>query len=246
MSLDFNIVIPARYASLRLPGKPLLDICGKPMIEWVYQAALQAKAASVVVATDDNRIADTVNGFGGLACLTDSAHQSGTDRILEVVQKLGWSEETLVVNLQGDEPLMPAANISQVAQNLASHDCAIATLHKKIDADTARDPNLVKLVHDEDGYALYFSRAPIPYDRAGAGVDYCGHIGLYAYRAGFIEIFSGLTPAPLELAESLEQLRALSHGYRIHSAVAHENPGPGIDTEADLERVRQIMQSVQA
>ena len=246
MNPDFSIVIPARYASVRLPGKPLLEICGKPMIEWVYRAAMQAGADTVVVATDDQRIADAVDGFGGVACLTDQAHRSGTDRILEVSQKLRWAEETLVVNLQGDEPLMPAANILQVARNLASHDCAMATLHKNIDAEAARDPNLVKLVHDHAGYALYFSRAPIPYDRAGSAVEYCGHIGIYAYRAGFIETFSGLEASWLETAESLEQLRALENGYRIHSETAKEAPGPGIDTEDDLERVRGIMQAMPA
>ena len=238
---DFVVVIPSRYASTRLPGKPLRDINGKPMIEWVYNAALKAEAAQVVVATDDQRIADAVDGFGGVACLTDSKHQSGTDRILEVAQKLGWGRDTLIVNLQGDEPLMPAENILQVAQNLAAHDCMMATLHKLIDAEAARDPNLVKLVHDVNGYALYFSRAPIPYDRSGDGVDYCGHIGIYAYRAGFIETFNGLEPSPLEMAESLEQLRALDNGFRIHSEIARADPGPGIDTGADLERVRKIM-----
>lgn len=241
MDLEFSIVIPARYASVRLPGKPLLDICGRPMIEWVYRAALRAEAAEVVVATDDQRIADAVRGFGGIACLTDSKHHSGTDRILEVTQKLGWGKDTLVVNLQGDEPLMPAGNILQVAQNLAAHDCEIATLHKAIDAEAAGDPNLVKLVHDCNGYALYFSRAPIPYDRSGTGVNYYGHIGIYAYRAGFIETFSRLAPNPLETAEALEQLRALGNGYRIHSDIARAIPGPGIDTEDDLERVRRIM-----
>ncbi len=246
MDTGFNIVIPARYASLRLPGKPLLDLCGRPMIEWVYRAASKAGPAEVVVATDDLRIVDVVNGFGGVACLTDSAHHSGTDRILEVAQILGWDEGTLIVNLQGDEPLMPAENIRQVAQNLAQRDCDMATLHKAIDAEAALDPNLVKLVHDINGYALYFSRAPIPYDRSGAGVQYCGHIGIYAYRVGFVETFSALEPSPLETAELLEQLRALSNGYRIHSDTARAVPGPGIDTEEDLERVRRIMAEDQA
>ena len=141
---------------------------------------------------------------------------------------------------------MPAANILQVAQNLAAHDCEMATLHKAIDAEAALDPNLVKLVHDSNGFALYFSRAPIPYDRSGAGASYCGHIGIYAYRVGFIETFSGLAPSPLETAESLEQLRALGNGYRIHSEIARAVPGPGIDTEEDLQRVRRIMQAEQA
>lgn len=246
MKPDFRIVIPARYASLRLPGKPLRDINGKPMIEWVYLAASQAEASEVVVATDDQRIADAVTGFGGSACLTDSEHRSGTDRILEVTQKLNWSNDTIVVNLQGDEPLMPAVNITQVAQNLASHDCAMTTLHKQIDADAAADPNLVKLVRDRNGKALYFSRAVIPFDRNGEADHYLGHIGIYAYRVGFIETFSGLPPCELELAESLEQLRALCNGYSIHSALAQASPGPGIDTEQDLARVTEIMASASA
>jgi 3-deoxy-manno-octulosonate cytidylyltransferase (CMP-KDO synthetase) len=237
---EFRVVIPARYASTRLPGKPLREIHGRPMIEWVYRAARSSRASEVVVATDDGRIADAVEAFGGSACLTDSAHHSGTDRILEVVEKLAWNADTIVVNLQGDEPLMPAANIDQVAANLASHDCQMATLYKHIDAEAARNPDQVKLVHDDAGMALYFSRSPIPYDRRG-GARYCGHIGIYAYRAGFIETFSGLPPGELELAESLEQLRALGSGYAIHCDLVRENPGPGIDTEADLAEVEALM-----
>ncbi len=237
---DFRIVIPARYASQRLPGKPLRLICGKPMIEWVYRAAGHSQACEVVVATDDTRIADAVESFGGRACLTDSAHRSGTDRILEATRKLGWDDDTVVVNLQGDEPLMPAANIDQVAANLLHHDCAMATLYKKIDAAAARDPNLVKLVHDAEGRALYFSRSPIPYDRGG-NAQYLGHIGIYAYRVGFIETFSALPQAALETTESLEQLRALANGYAIHCAAVRELPGPGIDTEEDLAEVERLM-----
>jgi len=241
MAPEFRIVIPARHASLRLPGKPLRDINGKPMIEWVYLAARQTEASAVVVATDDQRIADVVSSFGGSVCLTDAGHRSGSDRILEVTRKLGWSEDAIVVNLQGDEPLMPAVNISQVAQLLADHECDIATLHKPIDAEAARDPNLVKLVVDKHGKALYFSRSVIPFDRSGEADRYLGHIGIYAYRVGFLEVFSQLPPAELELAESLEQLRALANGYLIHSAFALANPGPGIDTEQDLVRVTEIM-----
>ena len=238
----FRIVIPARYASTRLPGKPLREIRGKPLIEWVCRAASRAGAEEVVVATDDQRIADAVEAFGGRACLTDSAHHSGTDRILEVTRKLAWDADTIVVNLQGDEPLMPAANIRQVAANLASRDCAMATLYRHIDAEAARDPNLVKLVHASDGKALYFSRSPIPYDRGGVA-QYLGHVGIYAYRAGFLETFSALPPGELERAESLEQLRALGNGYAIHCARARENPGPGIDTEEDLEKAERLLAS---
>ena len=246
MKAEFRIVIPARYASVRLPGKPLREMCGKPMIEWVYLAAMEAEATEVVVATDDRRIVDTVTAFGGSACLTDSAHRSGTDRILEVTQKLGWSEDSIVVNLQGDEPLMPATNIAQVAQNLASHDCAMTTLHKRIDSAAARDPDQVKLVRDRSGYALYFSRSVIPFARDGAVDEYLGHIGIYAYRVGFLETFSNLPPCELEIAESLEQLRALCNGYAIHSAEANASPGPGIDTDEDLLRATAIMESKRA
>ena len=241
MDFEFRIAIPARYASQRLPGKPLREINGKPMIEWVYAAAREAGPREIVVATDDARIADRVTAFGGVACMTDPAHQSGTDRILEVAQARGWAADDIVVNLQGDEPLMPAANLVQVAGLLARHDCEIATLHKSVSADAAQDPNLVKLVHDADGRALYFSRAPIPYHRAGPAPAYCGHIGIYAYRVGFLATFSALPPAALEVAESLEQLRALAHGYRVQTETAREAPGPGVDTEADLARVEALL-----
>lgn len=238
---DFRIVIPARYASQRLPGKPLREIHGRTMIEWVYRAAQQAGASEIVVATDDQRIVDRVEGFGGCACLTASTHRSGTDRILEVAHQLGWSEHSVIVNLQGDEPLMPAANLMQVAANLVTSGCDMATLHKLIDREQAQDPNQVKLVHDQRGHALYFSRSIIPFDRANSVADYFGHIGLYAYRVGFIETFSRLEPCELEMAESLEQLRALCNGCSIHCEIAREMPGPGIDTEADLARVQRLM-----
>lgn len=240
MDCEFRIVIPSRYAAERLPGKPLREIHGKPMIEWVYRAALAAGARDVIVATDDARIADAVAGFGGEACLTDSAHKSGTDRILEVVRRLNWDTDSIVVNLQGDEPLMPAANLVQVAANLAVRDCAMATLCKPVEAAAAADPNLVKVVRDSNDMALYFSRAAIPFKR-GAETRYFGHIGIYAYRVGFLETFNHLEPHELELAESLEQLRALGNGYSIHCAEACELPGPGVDTEADLRRVENLL-----
>ena len=244
MSIDFRIVIPARYASQRLPGKPLRDLCGKTMIEWVYRAAQESTAAEVIVATDDQRIVAAVAAFGGQACMTDASHPSGTDRILEVCQIRGWTDEDIVVNLQGDEPLMPAANMTQVAENLQAHACDITTLHKTIDAEHALDPNLVKLVHDENGRALYFSRSRIPYNRSGQVADYCGHIGIYAYRIGFLKTFSSLAPNQLEKAESLEQLRAITNGFSIHSEIAKALPGPGIDTEQDLAQVARIIGAV--
>lgn len=239
----FSIVIPARFASVRLPGKPLRDLGGKPMVEWVYRAAEKSQAQDVVVATDDARIFAAVQAFGGQACMTASSHRSGTDRILEVAQQLDWAAERIVVNLQGDEPMMPAENMTQVATNLQRQDCAMATLHEPIDARAAQDPNQVKLVHDAQGRALYFSRSPIPYARGEPPASYLGHIGIYAYRVGFIETFSSLAPCDLELGESLEQLRALCHGYSIHTAMARVLPGPGIDTEADLALVETLIQN---
>ena len=246
MALEFRIVIPARYAAQRLPGKPLREIDGRPMIEWVYRAALMAEPSEVVVATDDARIHDAVCAFGGNCCMTGAGHQSGSDRIVEVIEKNAWPEQTIIVNLQGDEPLMPAQNIRQVAQNLAASDCAMATLYKAVDAAAARDPNLVKLVRNNAGRALYFSRAAIPYDRNRREIEYLGHIGIYAYRAEFLKTFTRLEASALELAESLEQLRALDNGYSIHCAEAQALPGPGIDTEDDLERVREIMASAKS
>ena len=239
---EFRIVIPARYGSQRLPGKPLRRIHDRSMIEWVYRAAQQADAVEVVVATDDERIAGEVERFGGHACMTSDTHRSGTDRILEVARSLDWDDDCIVVNLQGDEPMMPAVNINQVAANLVSSGCSMATLHKEIDAAHAQNPNQVKLVHDHRGRALYFSRAPVPYDRGGNAAVWHGHIGLYAYRVGFIDTFSRLPPCELELTEALEQLRALYNGYSIHSEVARAIPGPGIDTEADLQRAEQLLQ----
>jgi len=238
---DFRIVIPARYASSRLPGKALRQMHGKTMIEWVYRAAQRAPASEIVVATDDQRIYDEVENFGGRACMTAASHRNGTDRILEATQLLGWSDDSIVVNLQGDEPLMPAVNLAQVAANLLASNCDMATLHKEIDATHAADPNLVKLVHDQRGRALYFSRAVIPYNHSKTVASYCGHIGLYAYRVGFIKTYSQLPASDLEIAESLEQLRAMYNGYSIHTETAREIPGPGIDTEADLHRAEQLM-----
>ncbi len=241
MTVEFRIVIPSRYASLRLPGKPLRSIHGKPMIEWVYRAAQQANATEIVVATDDQRIFDEVESFGGDACMTASSHRSGSDRILEVVKIRQRSRHSVVVNGQGDEPLMPAVNIAQFAENLVASDCSMATLHKVIDSTQAQDPNQVKLVHDRSGHTLYFSRSLIPYDRSGEVEQYFGHIGIYAYRVGFLDTFSQLAPCELEIAESLEQLRALCNGYAIHSEIARAAPGPGVDTEEDLARVEKLM-----
>lgn len=239
MNPSFKVVIPARYASTRLPGKPLRDMLGKPMIQWVYEAAQASEAEQVVVATDHLEIADTVSQFGGECCMTRDDHPSGTDRIVEVCETMAWGDDDVVVNLQGDEPLMPAQNLTQVARNLVQSNADMATLHKAIDAQQAANPNQVKLVCDQNGQCLYFSRSPIPYDRDSIGAGYCGHIGLYAYRVGFLKAYAEMEPCSIEKSEQLEQLRALYHGYCIHSELAFERPGSGVDTEQDLTEVTQ-------
>jgi 3-deoxy-manno-octulosonate cytidylyltransferase (CMP-KDO synthetase) len=250
--MAFTVVIPARYGSTRLPGKALLDIAGKPMVEHVYQRARESRAERVVVATDDERIVAAVESFGGEAVMTSAEHPSGTDRIEEVARRLGLPDDAQVVNVQGDEPLIPAAVIDQVADNLARHsDAGIATLCEPIDSiEDFLNPNIVKLVADRSGMALYFSRAPIPWDRDGfAGGAEQGavpanarrHLGIYAYRVALLRQFVGWPPAELERYESLEQLRALANGARIHVADAVAAVPPGVDTAADLEAVRALV-----
>ncbi len=244
----FRVVIPARYASTRLPGKPLRAIAGRPMILHVCARARESGAKQVVVATDDQRIHAAVVAGGFEALMTDPAHPSGTDRIVEVVERLAWEDDAIVVNLQGDEPAMPAALLSQVADTLETHPQAVmATLGAPLQraADLA-DPNVVKLVTDRAGHALYFSRAAIPWyrDHFASGMEslpdahvVMRHIGLYAYRVGFLKTYAGLPVSPLEQAESLEQLRVLWNGYRIAVRAASEEPGQGVDTPADLQRI---------
>ncbi|MCL7461636.1 3-deoxy-manno-octulosonate cytidylyltransferase [Pseudomonas sp. NW5] len=250
MSMDFVVVIPARYASTRLPGKPLQDIAGKPMIQHVWEQARQSSARRVVVATDDARIVAACQAFGAEVLLTRAEHNSGTDRLAEVATQLGLPPEAIVVNVQGDEPLIPPAIIDQVAANLAANPQAgIATLAEPIeDAAQLFNPNVVKVVSDTSGLALTFSRAPLPWardafatgrDRLPAGVPFRRHIGIYAYRAGFLHDFVAWGPCWLEDTECLEQLRALWHGVRIHVADALETPPAGVDTPEDLQRVRQ-------
>lgn len=243
------VVIPARYASTRLPGKALVDLGGKPMIERVYARARESSAERVIVATDDRRIADAVRAFGGEVCMTAAHHQSGTDRIAEVITSLAIEPDKIVVNLQGDEPLMPPTLISQVANTLRAHpQAAMATAcHAIRDRDRLMDPNLVKLVTDRNGFALYFSRAPIPWarDAMARGGDFqveaLGHIGIYAYRADFVSRYTAWPPCPLERIEALEQLRVLWNGERIVVCEADEAPMGGVDTPEDLERVRAIL-----
>ncbi|SIN83580.1 3-deoxy-manno-octulosonate cytidylyltransferase [Salinivibrio sp. ES.052] len=243
----FYVVIPARFGSSRLPGKPLADIAGKPMIQHVYERAQAAGASQVIVATDDKRIETAVRDFGGNVCLTRADHESGTERLAEVVEQYGFADDDIIVNVQGDEPLIPASVIGQVADNLSQHaDAPMATLAVAIDnREQVFNPNVVKVVTDQQGFALYFSRATIPWDRAHFEADtpeipqaLLRHIGIYGYRAGFISRYIHWTPSPLEKIESLEQLRVLWHGEKIHVAVAAETPPHGVDTQADLEAVR--------
>lgn len=267
--LQFKVVIPARFASTRLPGKPLLDIGGKPMVIRVAEQAAQSCASQIIIATDHLPIIEVANKNKFEACMTRVNHTSGTDRIAEVAAKHAWPDDTIVVNVQGDEPLIPPALIRAVAQHLYDHqECAIATAcHPIHDKASMRNPNIVKAVLDKQGNALYFSRAPIPWPRdagielslpatqancspspqeVGGGsnpsisVNALRHIGIYAYRASFLREFGNLTPAPLEQIESLEQLRALYHGYKIGVAITQDAPPSGVDTERDLHSARHL------
>lgn len=250
--MDFKVVIPARYASNRLPKKPLLDIAGKPMVVHVVEQALLSGAETVVVATDHEEIARAVKQYGYQAVMTREDHTSGTDRIAEVAQQLGWADQAVVVNVQGDEPLISPQLIQEVALNLAQHaEASIATAcHPIHDKASMLNPNIVKVVMDSEGHALYFSRAPIPYARDAfalnqsvpASMPVYRHIGIYAYRAAFLKAYAGLQPAAIEQFEALEQLRALWHGYKISVAVTPHAPATGVDTQADLEYVRSIIQ----
>ncbi len=240
----FRVVIPARYASTRFPGKPLVPLAGKPMLQWVYENAGRSGAHEVVVATDDPRIATVARAFGAPVAMTSPAHQSGTDRIAEAATRAGWDAADIVVNLQGDEPLLPPALLRQVAALLAADPgAAIATLATPVRSlEEYLDPNAVKVVAGPDGRALYFSRAPIPWHRDGApggGPSHVGarrHIGLYAYRVGALQRLAALPVAALEEIEKLEQLRALVNGLPIVVADALERPGQDINTPEDLER----------
>ena len=249
--MAFRVVIPARYAATRLPGKPLADIAGKPLVVRVAEAAQGSGATEVIVATDDMRIEAAVRAHGFEAVLTRADHPSGTDRIAEVAELRAWRDEEIVVNLQGDEPLIDAGLISAVAAALAADDLAsIATAAHRINslADFL-SPHIVKVVTDAASRALYFSRAPIPWHRDGLaqpGADLpddlaaLRHIGLYAYRVGFLRRYRSLPAAPLEQWEALEQLRALWHGFHIRVIECAHPPAPGVDTPEDLERVRQL------
>jgi 3-deoxy-manno-octulosonate cytidylyltransferase (CMP-KDO synthetase) len=285
---EFKVVIPARFASTRLPGKPLLDIGGKPMVVRVAEQAAQSGAQQIIIATDHPPIIAIAQEHGFQACMTRADHTSGTDRIAEVAAEQGWADDTIVVNVQGDEPLIPPQLIRAVAQHLHDHpDCAIATAcHAIHDEASMRNPNIVKVVLDQFDNALYFSRAPIPWprdegirlslpegqdgrpsslaglregDAEGIGhpsaspsrgevrrretkitINALRHVGIYAYRVGFLRIYGQLAPAPIEQIESLEQLRALYHGYKIGVSKTDQAPPSGVDTEQDLQVARRL------
>ena len=248
--LSFKVVIPARFGSTRLPGKPLLDIGGKPMVIRVVERALESGASDVWVATDHMGVMEAVKERGYNAMMTSESHASGTDRIAEVATALNWSDDEIVVNVQGDEPLMPAQLIRDVAQHLHDHsNAAISTAcHPIQDLASLFSPHIVKVVTDREGYAIYFSRAPIPYARDAftkaqaypTDLPAYRHIGIYAYRTGFLKIYSGLEPAGIEIFEALEQLRVMWHGYRISVTVTDRAPAAGVDTEEDLIAVRRL------
>jgi 3-deoxy-manno-octulosonate cytidylyltransferase (CMP-KDO synthetase) len=248
---DFVVAIPARYAASRLPGKPLRLLAGEPLVLHVARRALSAGARVVWVAADDQRIADALSGSGVRVAMTSSAHPSGTDRLAECARIAGWSDDTIVVNLQGDEPFAPAEGIRAVAALLRESGAEMATLAARVtDVETLFDPNAVKLVQAANGDALYFSRAPLPWPRDAFARDrtrlpdgghWLRHIGIYAYRAGFLQRFAAMPPGRLEQIESLEQLRVLEAGFRIAAAVTPAPFPPGVDTPEDLERAQARM-----
>jgi len=244
---DFVVVIPARYASVRLPGKPLRDINGKPMIQHVYERGKESAASKVVIATDDQRIADAAEGFGATVCMTGDQHRSGSERIAEVCDIMNWDDDRVVVNLQGDEPTMPATLIDQCAALLDDRSADIATLASPIASQQDfENPNVVKVITDNDGNAIYFSRAAIPYDRSGGESDAAmsaamHHHGIYAYRCGVLRRLVTTEPSKIEQSEQLEQLRALSLGMTIRVGVPAERPGAGVDTEEDLVAVGRVL-----
>ena len=249
--MKFKVVIPARYASSRLPAKPLLDIGGQPMVVRVAKQAVASGAEEVIVATDHPDILAAVERYGFRAVMTREDHVSGTDRLAEVAAHFKWADDVLVVNVQGDEPLIDPKLIQQVAHDLSVHpQASIATVcHAIHDKETMFNPNVVKVVMDAGGYAMYFSRAPIPYPRDAftqalelpSELPVYRHVGIYAYRASFLHAYTKLSSAPIEKFEALEQLRAMWHGYKISVSIVSEAPAAGVDTHDDLELVRNII-----
>lgn len=248
--MTFKVVIPARYASTRLPAKPLLDIAGKPMVVRVAERAQQSGADEVIIATDHPQILSVAKEHGLQAVMTQVHHVSGTDRIAEVAQIMAWHSDVLVVNVQGDEPLIAPVLIQEVAEHLQTHGDAVMSTACHLIHETEQfiNPNVVKVVLDNNGYALYFSRAPIPYPRDAfkvsqhipQGMVAYRHIGIYAYRSGFLNTYNTLKPTQIETYESLEQLRVLSYGYKISVSITEHAPAAGVDTEEDLAQVRKI------
>ena len=244
---DFVVVIPSRYASQRLPGKPLRMIAGKPMLQHVFERGVESGAVEVIIATDDERIAAAADSFGASCAMTSADHQSGTDRLAEVARAAGWPDDTIIVNLQGDEPLMPAELMGQCASLLSDDRADVATLASPIQTDDDfNNPNIVKAVVDDEGFALYFSRAAIPYSRTNATDRLARdsslhHHGIYAYRNSVLQRIVGAEQSALEIAEHLEQLRVLSLGMKIKVGVPTIRPGPGIDTEDDLAEAERIV-----
>lgn len=247
---DFRVVIPVRLDSKRLPEKALADIAGKPMIQHVYNRAIESCATSVVIATDSERVREVAEGFGATVCMTASEHESGTDRLAEAVVALCYDEDEIVVNLQGDEPLVPPQVIQQVAEDMSIHETVkLATVCEKVTDEAALfNPDVVKVVMNRRGFAIYFSRAPIPWERDGFNAQpkriqgpHYRHIGLYAYRVGFLAEYLSWARGPLDEMESLEQLRVLWHGHRIHCVEAVAPVPSGVDTQSDLDRVRSII-----
>ena len=240
--MDFSIIIPARYASSRLPAKLLKDINGKTLIEHTYSNAVKSDASQVIIATDDVRIKTIAEDFGAEVCMTNDSHISGTSRLSEVVSVLNFQDDDVVVNLQGDEPMMSPSAINQVASNLSSSGMSVATLCEKIDTEDAYfDENCVKVVYNSRGKAMYFSRSPIPAfrDSAKINLDLCfRHIGLYAYRVNFLKDYTNMAISSLEMAEKLEQLTFLTHGFDIHVETSCASTGYGVDTESDLIKVK--------
>ena len=238
----FSVIIPARYASSRFPGKPLADLAGKPMVVRVCERAARSGASLVAVATDDERIAEAVLRHGHRALMTRADHASGTERIAEGAALLELADDAIVVNVQGDEPLIDPALVAEVARALERHDeASVSTAcHRIHDAASFANPNVVKVVLDARGHALYFSRAGIPYAREGGLPECYRHVGIYGYRVAFLRRYADLVASPLERCESLEQLRVLWHGYRIAVSVVQQEIPPGVDTAEDLEKVRAL------
>lgn len=243
--MTFTVIIPARYAASRLPGKPLLDIAGKSMMQRTFERALQSDAQAVYIATDDVRIEQAAKNFGAHVLMTSEAHRSGTDRLQEAAEQLGLDDDSVIVNVQGDEPMIPPSAINQVAENIGlSKEAGIATLCEVIcDQSEIEDPNSVKVVFDANGLALYFSRSTIPAHASASAKNCYRHIGIYAYRVKVLNQFIAWPASELEIAEKLEQLRALYQGVRIHVAVSTEQIPPGVDTQKDLDLVRSLFSS---